>query len=1391
MNKTSRLLTLLMLLLASIGTSWAGTVNIPTAFGSYITTSESATTGNINNNDNGNLGGIYNGSSATFTLTNPSTKDLVLAFKMGRGTTGGDPKVKVTLNNGTSDVFTTTVGFITTSSWTPSDLHVFDLGRVTAGTYTLKFEFSTGSGYVGNLGSIGLYAGNTYYPIPGDIDLNSGSYTTARVEGAGNVGYVSNGATASYTVYNNVAGTATLNMGLIRYGDGTLTVDVFNNDGEKEATKEIEITSDICKGYDTPTAFELGELTKGLKTIKLTAATSASFLCNYKNVSVSVVPNDPNAWRDINIDLTKYPLGQTAGAKYLTFNGEEYVYSDAEPANYNAYLSSTGWNGTQHGYNNITMAVPVKAGIYKVTFGGCNFGNEDRGKLTDADGNTLNVINENGKTISAINNKVGCSNTVSVWYETTEDMTIKAIMNNYVPSIAIEKAYSVPENKNIATYSLADGAVGQLPDAVTVTTGSMTLPTKNYTVYKEGYTLVGWNDGTADHNLGETFAVESDITLTPVFRQNTKTLNDRTGVVVLTWDAQTKNGCPTYNYSGNNKDLYFVTQTTIAGETIDVAEKVTTASSNGCFRNGNWSDWCQVNGTATFVLPSCKDAIVKFESYGASVNSTIDGVALTGNASKTPSATITDDDATVTVEYAADASYFRYMQVTLPKPGTPWANFENIAIDFTNGAYITSSETSVTTIGVKKDGANVVRTTSDDANAIATVAGKFHSNEHGIQNFSMTIAVPGNVKISAGTCAWGGNLYIKKAGVTVATANTNNGTCFHGDKGKNKVITYYEGEATTLTIEGGNYMPFISVESVEAVPTLYTMTFKNGDATVTTKQVYEGTGLGTLPTIDGLASDQYLLGWYSNASQIDTRVNTATIPTGNTTYYAVIKTINTTNGMMVPEAGDAFSFLAHLEKANKAATAENPAKIFLLNGTYDLGTIINTEVSNNVHILGESRDGVLIVNHPAQAGMSSSETLNVRGSNVYMQNFSVRCDVSYPSSTASGVGTAIRTYGDKNIFYNIDMQGNQDTFNTPMGENSVAYVKGGRIEGTVDYICGSGNIWFEGTTLYNNQRWDAGKGQHTTAGDVIAAPSTAAATQYGYVMNNCIIDGADCQNNNYNLARPWQNKPAATWLNTTCIIRPSAKGYTTMGNHPVRFHEYNTHDAEGNEITGHSITGLGYDEANSDAIYLASVGNYTYANVLGGWDPEAVIALYSATPSINAMGFGTFSAPFDAQITGAKVYKATYNQAEQVIVCTEIESGKVPAGTGVILYNEGTTEASTATASCIISADAIDGNDLKATTLADGTLATKENALVLSGKTFMNFSAAAFTAGKAYIPYTAGAKSITIVFADDATATITVKDNAESTAVRKTFANGKFIIISPNGTFNAAGAKMK
>lgn len=149
-----------------------------------------------------------------------------------------------------------------------------------------------------------------------------------------------------------------------------------------------------------------------------------------------------------------------------------------------------------------------------------------------------------------------------------------------------------------------------------------------------------------------------------------------------------------------------------------------------------------------------------------------------------------------------------------------WAEFRDIKVDLTDGNLLIDAEItgkSLTKFGVAiaADG-TATRVAADDATAAIILSGKYHSNEHGWGNFSSTVKVEGPVKVSMGTCAWGGDVTVKnEAGETVATFNSNTSACFHNDKAANIASAVYRGGATTLTISGGSYTPYIAVEKAD------------------------------------------------------------------------------------------------------------------------------------------------------------------------------------------------------------------------------------------------------------------------------------------------------------------------------------------------------------------------------------------------------------------------------------------------------------------------------------------------------------------------------------------------------------------------------------------------
>lgn len=175
------------------------------------------------------------------------------------------------------------------------------------------------------------------------------------------------------------------------------------------------------------------------------------------------------------------------------------------------------------------------------------------------------------------------------------------------------------------------------------------------------------------------------------------------------------------------------------------------------------------------------------------------------------------------------------------------------------------------------------------------------------------------------------------------------------------------------------------------------------------------------------------------------------------------------------------------------------------------------------------------------------------------------------------------------------------------------------------------------------------------------------------------------------------------------------------------------------------------------------------------------------TPSINAQGYGTFSSEYNVQITGAKAYTAKLDGT--TITCTEIPNGLVPAGEGVLLYG---TPSANATALYVASAPVVSDNDLKATTLADGSLAAIESSLVLSGNTFMTYTGGTFAAGKAYFPYAGSAKSFRIVFTDNGQTTgINTAAAAQKVANAKFIENGRIVIVKDGAKYNVAGQVIK
>ena len=327
----------------------------------------------------------------------------------------------------------------------------------------------------------------------------------------------------------------------------------------------------------------------------------------------------------------------------------------ADDASANIVLSGK-YHSDEHGWGNFSAKVAVE-GPVKISMGTCAWGGDVT--IKDAGGNVVGSFNTNNGTCYHQNKTDNIASTIYKGEATT--LTISG--GNYTPYIAVEAVDpgSLVESKT-ATFSLGNDAdCGVAPAAITADEGTAITIPGNFTVYKEGYTLTGWTDGSNTVALGAEYTLSDNVTLTPVFTQNSKTLADRTEGVTLTWDFQRKNGAPTVGYQ--NATGIWVTQANIAGETIDVKIDFDT-NNGGKIANGNWTDWCQMNGGTKFTIPSAKGAVVSMEAYGAITTTTIDGQSdyTSGN---TISYAIASSAETIDI-VIGDGSYYRYIKTVIP-----------------------------------------------------------------------------------------------------------------------------------------------------------------------------------------------------------------------------------------------------------------------------------------------------------------------------------------------------------------------------------------------------------------------------------------------------------------------------------------------------------------------------------------------------------------------------------------------------------------------------------------------------------------------------------------------------------------------------------------------------
>ena len=177
---------------------------------------------------------------------------------------------------------------------------------------------------------------------------------------------------------------------------------------------------------------------------------------------------------------------------------------------------------------------------------------------------------------------------------------------------------------------------GVVPEAVEIAAGKKLAFSKNTSLYKEGYTMTGWNDGSITYSLSDKAKIVDNTEFTTVFTQNTVVRSDIKVAATASFSDVA--------WTSTGTEVYHVAQATFDGESQDVP--------------------VIVNGK-TFTIEAIKGMTITFPTgtigdYSAE-DMTVDGDTwtYTGNASY------------VTVTYNGDAASISTLTLVYPKTSKP------------------------------------------------------------------------------------------------------------------------------------------------------------------------------------------------------------------------------------------------------------------------------------------------------------------------------------------------------------------------------------------------------------------------------------------------------------------------------------------------------------------------------------------------------------------------------------------------------------------------------------------------------------------------------------------------------------------------------------------------
>ena len=791
----------------------------------------------------------------------------------------------------------------------------------------------------------------------------------------------------------------------------------------------------------------------------------------------------------------------------------------------------------------------------------------------------------------------------------------------------LQVCFKEMKNTYYITYNAGDKAEGTSPEATWVEAGDLFAVPKNKTLYYEGNTLDHWVDGAGKvYNIGESYnAPTKFIRMFPVFKPNEFNILNLTKEATATWHFAKSDGAPTINYEGTKGIL--VTQLEAEdenGKKLSMDLKITLDGSKGKFNNVSSVDHperIQINQGSIVEFPSTKDCVAKWTATEDNKKLTIAGETVTLS-NQEASVTCTGASSIQKVEFnQGDGAYSKSFSVTYKPQTATKATIESLTC---KGTTLNATEILEMMNGTDKCVTFKLSPWENDNDTIPAVTGTATEN--------------GTVTATKATVL---------SPECVATVKTQSGIVVETYPIKFKFNT--PSDAPTLdklTINGAEYTGNTgSTIELNNVPRSGAIKLNFNRPMKATNFTYENAS-GTVSSSTDIGKEQIIKYWDLPS---EGKVELTIMPTGDIyggAYGQVITLILNVAKEETIYHQQTFDFIVGkdgnmdeaIEAANKNDKTDHRYYIFVPDGEYQLtgNTTISYNINvkdeelpadengkprkdmngknngkteirkSNISLIGQSKEGVKIWNHPVVEGISYTATihLNRNTNDFYAQDLTLENQFNYwgahDGSNGAGRAAAFCDQGNRSVLKNVALMSYQDTYYSC---NSIpdyrGYFENCDLAGVVDWICGNGDIWFEKCNLIVRDR----------TGNNIAAPNTEVGQAWGYVFNNCTIrpetdKPTQLKGNDWTLARPWSHSPACTFLNTKMYTQPRTYGWNKMTEGlKVRFHEYNSVDDSDTPIPLETRSLAACSPApGSDDCILTDITDYNIRNVMGGND---------------------------------------------------------------------------------------------------------------------------------------------------------------------------------------------